>query len=104
MCAPVGLGHAHGNGTRPEVDLDGERVGVEIKRTDRPRPTPMRHAWTILAPDRIIAVHADLGRLHWRPRPKRYPHTRPLPGPALRLTSADMATIPGVAILLHNVT
>ncbi|HEY3263035.1 MAG TPA: ATP-binding protein [Pseudonocardiaceae bacterium] len=52
-----------GTHTGAEIDLvvnaDGERVGVEIKRTDRPSVTPsIRHALTDLALDRIVVAHA----------------------------------------------
>lgn len=46
-----------------ELDLlltvDGTRIGVEVKRTDRPRLTPsMQHALVDLELDRILVVHA----------------------------------------------
>lgn len=41
------------------VESGGRRVGVEVKRTDRPRVTPsMRHALTDLELDRLVVVHA----------------------------------------------
>lgn len=41
------------------VDVGGRRVGVEIKRTDRPKITPsMRSALVDLDLDRVIVVHA----------------------------------------------
>ncbi len=41
------------------VDIGGDRVGVEVKRTDRPTLTPsMRHALDDLELDRLIVVHA----------------------------------------------
>src|SRR5262249_22660303 len=50
------------------VDLDGERVGVEVKRTVRPSLTPsMRHALNDLALDRIV-VHAGAQRFPLAPR------------------------------------
>jgi hypothetical protein len=51
------------------VDLDGERVGVEVKRTDRPGLTPsIRHALNDLALDRIVVVHASAQRFPRAPR------------------------------------
>lgn len=46
-----------------EIDLlltvDGARIGVEVKRTDRPRLTPsMQHALVDVGLDRIVVVHA----------------------------------------------
>jgi predicted AAA+ superfamily ATPase len=56
------------------VDVDGERVGVEIKRTDRPRLTPsMRHALDDLALDRILAVHAGTQRFALAPKVEAVP-------------------------------
>lgn len=41
------------------VDIDGRRVGIEVKRTDQPRLTPsMRRALDDLDLDRMIVVHA----------------------------------------------
>jgi predicted AAA+ superfamily ATPase len=41
------------------VESSGRRVGIEVKRTDRPRVTPsMRSALTDLELDRLIVVHA----------------------------------------------
>lgn len=41
------------------VERGGERLGFEIKRTDRPTVTPsMRHALTDLHLDRLVVVHA----------------------------------------------
>jgi hypothetical protein len=41
------------------VEAGGERIGVEVKRTDRPRPTPsMHHALADIDLDRVIVVHA----------------------------------------------
>lgn len=41
------------------LDVGGRRVGVEVKRTDRPQLTPsMRHALADLGLDRLIVVHA----------------------------------------------
>jgi uncharacterized protein len=52
-------------GTHAGAELDlmvrvgGERVGIEVKRTDRPRLTPsMRRALDDLALDRLVVVHA----------------------------------------------
>ena len=56
------------------VDVDGERVGVEVKRTDQPRLTPsMRHALDDLALDRIVVVHAGAQRFHLAPRVEAIP-------------------------------
>lgn len=45
------------------VDVDGERVGVEVKRTDRPRLTPsIHHAMEDLGLDRAVVVHAGASR------------------------------------------
>ena len=45
------------------IDVDGGRVGVEIKRTDQPRLTPsMRSALDDLGLDRLIVVHAGTER------------------------------------------
>jgi predicted AAA+ superfamily ATPase len=49
-----------------EIDLvlqvGGEWLGVEVKRTDAPRPTPsMRHAIEDLGLDRVVIVHAGTG-------------------------------------------
>lgn len=41
------------------LDVGGRRVGIEVKRTDRPQLTPsMRHALADLGLDRLIVVHA----------------------------------------------
>jgi len=41
------------------IDVDGRKVGVEVKRTDQPRLTPsMRHAQEDLELDRLVVVHA----------------------------------------------
>jgi predicted AAA+ superfamily ATPase len=41
------------------VDVDGRRVGVEVKRTDQPRITPsIRQALADLELDRVLLVHA----------------------------------------------
>src|SRR5205085_1713220 len=51
------------------LDIGGERVGVEVKRTDRPRPTPsMHHALADLALDRLIVVHAGQESFPLAPR------------------------------------
>lgn len=45
------------------VEVDGRRVGVEVKRTDQPRITPsMRHALTDLDLDQILVIHAGESR------------------------------------------
>ncbi len=45
------------------VDVDGERVGVEVKRTAQPRVTPsMRHALADLELDRIVVAHPGAHR------------------------------------------
>ncbi len=45
------------------LDVDGRRVGVEIKRSDRPALTPsIRHALDDLALDRVVVVHAGAQR------------------------------------------
>lgn len=45
------------------VDVDGERVGVEVKRTDRPSLTSsMRSALVDLELDRLVVIHAGEGR------------------------------------------
>jgi uncharacterized protein len=55
------------------VDVDGERVGVEVKRTDQPRLTPsMRHALDDLGLDRIV-VHAGAQRFPLAPRAEAIP-------------------------------
>ena len=51
------------------VDVEGERVGVEVKRTDRPKLTPsMRHALDDLTLDRIAVIHAGAQRFPLAPR------------------------------------
>ena len=56
------------------VDLDGERVGVEVKRTDRPGLTPsIRHALDDLALDRVVVVHAGAQRFSLAPRVEAIP-------------------------------
>jgi len=56
------------------VDVDGERVGVEVTRTDRPGLTPsMRHALDDLALDRIVVVHAGAQRFSLAPRVEAIP-------------------------------
>jgi len=41
------------------VDIDGQRVGIEIKRTDRPAITPsIRHAIDDLGLTRVVLIHA----------------------------------------------
>lgn len=50
------------------VDVDGRRVGIEVKRTAQPRLTPsMRHAQTDLELDRLIVVHAGARRFSLGP-------------------------------------
>lgn len=45
------------------VTVDGQRVGVEVKRTDQPRLTPsVRNALNDLELDRVIVVHAGQQR------------------------------------------
>jgi predicted AAA+ superfamily ATPase len=45
------------------VDVDGERLGIEVKRTDRPRVTrSMRVALEDLELDRLMVVHAGVHR------------------------------------------
>lgn len=45
------------------VEVDGQRVGIEVKRTDRPRLTPsIRSALADLQLDRVIMVHAGSRR------------------------------------------
>ena len=60
----------HGGG---EIDLlfdhQGERIGVEVKRTDAPRLTPsIRHALDDLALDRVLVVHAGRDRFALAPQ------------------------------------
>jgi predicted AAA+ superfamily ATPase len=62
-------------------DLDGERIGVEIKRTDRPSLTPsMRNALNDLALDRIIVAHAGAQRFALAPRVEAIPAHEALAG------------------------
>lgn len=54
-------------GVSAEIDLivrsGGERVGIEVKRTDRPKLTAsIRHAMSDLDLDRVIVVHAGAQR------------------------------------------
>lgn len=59
------------------VDVDGEHVGVEVKRTDQPRLTPsMRHALDDLTLDRIVVVHAGAQSFPSPPESKRSRRTR----------------------------
>lgn len=45
------------------VTVDGQRVGIEVKRTDQPRLTPsVRNALDDLELDRVIVVHAGRQR------------------------------------------
>lgn len=45
------------------ADVGGERIGVEVKRTDRPTLTPsMRSALFDLELDRLVVIHAGDGR------------------------------------------
>jgi uncharacterized protein len=63
------------------VNLDGERIGVEVKRTDRPGLTPsMRHALDDLALDRIVVVHAGTHRFPLAPRIDAIPAHEALAG------------------------
>lgn len=56
------------------VDLNGERVGVEVKRTDQPRVTPsIRHALSDLGIDRVIIIHAGAQRFPVAPRVEAIP-------------------------------
>ena len=60
----------HGGG---EIDLlldhHGERIGIEVKRTDAPRLTPsIRHALDDLVLDRVVVVHAGRHRFALAPR------------------------------------
>lgn len=46
------------------VNIDGQRIGIEIKRTDRPRATSsMRNALNDLGLDRLVVVHAGAHRI-----------------------------------------
>lgn len=56
-------------GTRAGAELDllihvrGERIGIEVKRTDQPKITPsMRHALADLELDRLLILHAGVHR------------------------------------------
>jgi uncharacterized protein len=63
------------------VDVDGGRVGVEVKHTDRPRLTPsMRHALDDLALDRIVVVHAGAQRFPLAPKVEAVPAHEVLAG------------------------
>lgn len=63
------------------VQLDGERVGVEVKRTDQPRVTPsVRHALADLGLDRVIVVHAGQHRFPLAPRVEAIPAREALTG------------------------
>jgi uncharacterized protein len=56
------------------LEVGGARVGVEIKRTDRPRMTPsMTHALADLDLDRIILVHAGSQEFPLAPRVSAVP-------------------------------
>ena len=56
------------------VDVDGRRVGVEVKRTDQPRVTPsVRHALDDLGLDRVVVVHAGAQRFRLAPRVEAVP-------------------------------
>ncbi len=56
------------------VDVDGGRVGIEIKRTDQPRLTPsMRSALDDLQLDRLIVVHAGAERFSLADRVEAIP-------------------------------
>lgn len=69
------------------VTLEGRRVGIEVKRTDRPRVTPsMRHALVDLELDRLVVVHA--GR-------DAFPLTEQIQAvPATELLIGDLGPIP----------
>jgi len=63
------------------VSLDGERVGVEVKRTDRPRLTPsIRNALDDLELDRIVVIHAGPRRFPLAPRVEAIPAHEVLSG------------------------
>lgn len=63
------------------VDLNGERVGVEVKRTDQPRVTPsIRHALSDLGIDRVIIIHAGAQRFPVAPRVEAIPAQQVLTG------------------------
>lgn len=56
------------------VDVDGERVGVEVKRTHQPRLTPsIRHALEDLGLDRVVVVHAGGQRFPLAPKVEALP-------------------------------
>jgi uncharacterized protein len=56
------------------VDVDGGRVGIEIKRTDQPRLTPsVRSALDDLQLDRVIVVHAGADRFSLADRVEAVP-------------------------------
>lgn len=45
------------------IEVDGRRVGVEVKRTDRPTMTPsIRHAFDALELDAVVVAHAGRDR------------------------------------------
>lgn len=47
------------------LEVSGARIGVEIKRTDRPTVTPsMRHALTDLELDHLVVIHAGRHEVH----------------------------------------
>jgi predicted AAA+ superfamily ATPase len=61
------------------VDVDGARVGIEIKRTDQPRLTPsMRSALDDLQLDRMVVVHAGTHRFPLADRVEAVPAARVL--------------------------
>jgi hypothetical protein len=67
------------------VNLDGQRVGMEVKRTDQPRVTPsIRHALEDLRLDRVIVVHAGAHQFPISPRVDAIPAQTALTGGLLQ--------------------
>lgn len=77
------------------VETGGERIGVEIKRTDQPRLTPsIRHALADLELDRVILVHAGQHAFPLAPRVDARPAHQILSGTTLPPANPPGDTIP----------
>lgn len=71
------------------ADVDGQRVGIEIKRTDRPHVTPsIRHALTDLDLPRVIVIHAGKQAFPLAPQVHAIPADQILSDSALLRTDA----------------